>query len=87
VNIDTGEFRAIQARADAVDAITAGTSGLGGLRTRIEDLSAMLVCADHLITLGQILEREEAAARRRAPRHARPRGERPAYLRLVGGAR
>lgn len=87
MNVDTGTFRAIQARAEAVDALRGEVSSLSEQARVIADA---LLSAKWLIEVGRSLEREEIAPPRSVPRrHVRPRADRPAWLRGVvnGGAR
>jgi hypothetical protein len=85
MEVDTGTFRALTARADAVDALSADVSRI---RQHLEVL-AMLRVVQELPDDRAILRaaQELADAAGPAPRASRGRhaARRPGYLRLVGG--
>jgi hypothetical protein len=100
MEVDTGSFRALTARADAVNAIAADVAQIRRL------LGAQVFEADRTFAAGMALgeagrapgfsaamyeaavaEGRRREAEERAPRHARPRRSAPGYLRLVGGSR
>ncbi|HEX3963825.1 MAG TPA: hypothetical protein VHZ03_45485 [Trebonia sp.] len=80
MQVDTGSFRALTARADAVDAIAADVAQIRQNLARAQGVSDAM--SEAWIAEGRRREAEE-----RAPRHARPRRPAPGYLRLVGGSR
>lgn len=80
MQVDTGSFRALTARADAVDAVAADVAQIKRL------LAAQQFEMDRTFAAGVALGEERSAPA--GGRHARPRAGRPGYLRLVsGGAR
>lgn len=83
MNVDTGSFRALQDRADTLDALAAEVSRLAGLGTVLSDAAAEMFCWRQLVELGRRLERGEAPG----PRHARARTGRHRHLRVVDGGR
>jgi hypothetical protein len=91
MEVDTGQFRAIRDRADAVDAITAEVARLteqAGRAYRNQFLSNVILDAvrDGGYDDGFAAGRASAGRHRAGARHARPRTGQRGHLRLVGGA-
>lgn len=84
MNVDTGQFAAIRARADSVDALTAEVSRLAGIAEALSAAAAQQFIAGTFVELGRELERQETAGQQPG-RHARPRRAIPGYLRLMSG--
>jgi hypothetical protein len=83
MNVDTGSFRAITARADAVDTVAAEVARLAD---RVEGLVKREFAVAAIYEAGQASTGAPVQRRPEGGRHARPRGERPGYLRLVSGS-
>ncbi len=79
MEIDTGSFRALSARADAVDAIAADVAELRRI------LGAQVFEADTAFAAGVALGEARVQGRAAGGRHARPRTGRSGHLRLVSG--
>jgi hypothetical protein len=75
VNVDTGQFRALTARADAVDALAAEVAAIKRQMAGRQHGEDAAFAAG--VALGE-------ARRTAGGRHARPRRPRPAHLRLAG---
>ena len=78
MEVDTGQFRALTAAVEGMDAIAADVAGI---KDRLQQLHFNRLLA---FTEGAAYQAERDALRT-GPRHARPRGERPGHLRLVSG--
>ncbi len=83
MQIDTGQFMAIKARADAADALAGDDEALR------RHLAAQEWALDRTFDAGYVTGRASAAlpvqVRAAGGRHVRPRAGRPGYLRLVSG--
>jgi hypothetical protein len=81
MEVDTGSFRALQARAGTMEALAADVAQIRQeLASQLPAASFGAAMFDAAVAEGRRREAEE-----RAPRHARPRRNSPAYLRLVTG--